>query len=87
MALATAYAEVIGGWSAPSRFLLNVPLFDREPLHPDIGGLVGDFTSSVLLDVDLREPRASPSAPGGCRRSCTSAPSTPRSPGCTCCAS
>jgi len=56
MALATAYAEVIGGWSAPSRFLLNVPLFDREPLHPDIGGLVGDFTSSVLLDVDLREP-------------------------------
>ncbi|HTF52301.1 MAG TPA: amino acid adenylation domain-containing protein [Pseudonocardia sp.] len=55
MALATAYAEVIGGWSAPSRFLLNVPLFDREPLHPDVPGLVGDFTSSVLLDVDLRE--------------------------------
>jgi mycobactin phenyloxazoline synthetase len=55
MALATAYAEVIGGWSAQSRFLLNVPLFDREPLHPDIGDLVGDFTSSVLLDVDLRE--------------------------------
>jgi len=56
MALATGYAEVIGGWSAQSRFLLNVPLFDREPLHPDIAGLVGDFTSSVLLDVDLREP-------------------------------
>ncbi|HEX4247924.1 MAG TPA: condensation domain-containing protein, partial [Pseudonocardia sp.] len=55
MALATAYAEVIGGWSAQSRFLLNVPLFDREPLHADIGGLVGDFTSSVLLDVDLCE--------------------------------
>ncbi|WP_445181919.1 amino acid adenylation domain-containing protein [Pseudonocardia sp. Cha107L01] len=56
MALATGYAEVIGGWSARSRFLLNVPLFDREPLHPDIAELVGDFTSSVLLDVDLREP-------------------------------
>jgi mycobactin phenyloxazoline synthetase len=58
MALATAYAEVIGGWSAPIRFLLNVPLFDREPLHPDVPGLVGDFTSSVLLDVDLRESAA-----------------------------
>ncbi|HWN33713.1 MAG TPA: amino acid adenylation domain-containing protein, partial [Pseudonocardia sp.] len=56
MSLATAYAEVVGGWSAQSRFLLNVPLFDREPLHPDVPGLVGDFTSSVLLDVDLREP-------------------------------
>jgi mycobactin phenyloxazoline synthetase len=55
MALATAYAEVIGGWSTSSRFLLNLPLFDREPLHPDVPGLVGDFTSSVLLDVDLRE--------------------------------
>ena len=49
------YAEVIGGWSTSSRFLLNLPLFDREPLHPDVPGLVGDFTSSVLLDVDLRE--------------------------------
>jgi mycobactin phenyloxazoline synthetase len=56
MTLATAYAEVIGGWSANSRFLLNLPLFDREPLHPDVAGLVGDFTSSVLLDVDLTEP-------------------------------
>lgn len=55
MALATAYAEVIGGWSANNRFLLNLPLFDREPLHPDVAGLVGDFTSSVLLDIDLRE--------------------------------
>jgi mycobactin phenyloxazoline synthetase len=56
MTLATAYAEVLGGWSANSRFLLNLPLFDREPLHPDVAGLVGDFTSSVLLDVDLAEP-------------------------------
>ncbi|MGH3814778.1 MAG: amino acid adenylation domain-containing protein, partial [Pseudonocardiaceae bacterium] len=38
------------------RFLLNIPLFDREPVHPDVGKLLGDFTSSVLLDVDLTEP-------------------------------
>ncbi|WP_214406175.1 non-ribosomal peptide synthetase [Pseudonocardia lacus] len=56
MALATAFAEVVGAWSSEPRFLLNVPTFDREPLHPAVADLVGDFTSSVLLDVDLTEP-------------------------------
>ncbi|HKR50577.1 MAG TPA: condensation domain-containing protein, partial [Pseudonocardiaceae bacterium] len=56
MVVATAFAEVIGAWSAQPRFLLNVPLFDREQLHPDVDKLVGDFTSSVLLEVDLTEP-------------------------------
>ncbi|WP_433558151.1 amino acid adenylation domain-containing protein [Pseudonocardia xinjiangensis] len=55
-AVATAFAEVLGAWSAQPRFLLNVPLFDRAPLHPDVERLVGDFTSSVLLAVDLSEP-------------------------------
>ena len=40
-------------WSTTSRFLLNVPLFGREALHPDVDRLVGDFTSSLLLDIDL----------------------------------
>ncbi|OBG26707.1 non-ribosomal peptide synthetase [Mycobacterium sp. 852002-51057_SCH5723018] len=53
MALAAAFATALARWSATSRFLLNVPLFGRQPLHPDIGRLVGDFTSSLLLDVDL----------------------------------
>ncbi len=56
MVVATAFAEVLGAWSAQPRFLLNVPLFDREQLHPDVDKLVGDFTSSVLLEVDLTEP-------------------------------
>ncbi|WP_238009494.1 salicylate synthase [Dactylosporangium sp. AC04546] len=56
MAVATAFAETIGGWSAEPRFLLNVPLFGREPLHPAVGDIVGDFTSSVLLEVDLSRP-------------------------------
>ncbi|WP_051791530.1 non-ribosomal peptide synthetase [Amycolatopsis jejuensis] len=52
MALAAVFAEVLTAWSADPRFLLNLPLFDREPLHPDVAGLVGDFTSSVLLAWD-----------------------------------
>ncbi len=56
MALATVFAETLGAWSAQPRFLLNVPLFDREPLHEDVARLVGDFTSSVLVEVDLARP-------------------------------
>ncbi|MFF7943495.1 amino acid adenylation domain-containing protein [Nocardia gamkensis] len=51
--LATVFAETIGAWSSADRFLLNLPAFDREPLHDDVDRLVGDFSSSVLLDVDL----------------------------------
>ncbi len=53
MTLAAAFANALARWSTTSRFLLNVPLFGRQALHPDVDSLVGDFTSSLLLDVDL----------------------------------
>ncbi|WP_235947492.1 non-ribosomal peptide synthetase [Nocardia terrae] len=56
MALASVFAETIGGWSTQRRFLLNLPLFHREPVHPQVDWVVGDFTSSVLLEVDVTEP-------------------------------
>ncbi|MGW5611626.1 condensation domain-containing protein [Streptomyces sp. NPDC003753] len=56
MVLATAYAEVLGAWSADRNFLLNVPLFDRQPLDQAVTGMVADFTNLVLLHVDLRQP-------------------------------
>ncbi|MFE1854899.1 amino acid adenylation domain-containing protein [Streptomyces sp. NPDC059489] len=52
-ALATAFAEVIAAWSDSRRFLLNLPLFDREMFNPEVAHLVGDFSSSVLLDADM----------------------------------
>lgn len=55
MALAAVFAETIGGWSAQNRFLLNVPLFHRDPVHPDIDRVIGDFTSSIMLEVDVTE--------------------------------
>ncbi|KAA0111463.1 non-ribosomal peptide synthetase [Mycolicibacterium sp. P1-5] len=57
MTLAASFADTVGSWSADPRFLLNVPLFGREPLHPDVEKVVGDFTSSLLLDVDLADAR------------------------------
>ncbi|MGW1373625.1 amino acid adenylation domain-containing protein [Streptomyces sp. NPDC002446] len=52
--LATAFAEILARWSGEQHFLLNLPLFDRDQAtHADIGGIVADFTSLVLLEIDL----------------------------------
>jgi amino acid adenylation domain-containing protein len=53
--LLAAFATVLGRWSTTDRFLLNLPLFGRQRVHPDIDGLIGDFTSVVLLEADLRD--------------------------------
>ena len=52
--LATAFAEILSRWSGEQRFLLNMPLFDRNhEAHPQIERIVADFTNLVLLEVDL----------------------------------
>lgn len=56
MALTAVFAEVLTAWSDVPEFLLNLPLFDREQLHPEVDGLVGDFTSSVLPAWDGARP-------------------------------
>ncbi|WP_280828028.1 amino acid adenylation domain-containing protein [Mycobacterium sp. OTB74] len=53
MALAASFSDALACWSTAQRFLLNVPLFGREQRHPDVDRLVGDFTSSLLLDIDF----------------------------------
>jgi nonribosomal peptide synthetase protein BlmIV len=50
--LCAAFAEVLAAWSRSGRFTLNLTTFDREPVHPDVDRLVGDFTSTTLLAVD-----------------------------------
>ncbi|MGO3325899.1 amino acid adenylation domain-containing protein [Gordonia sp. (in: high G+C Gram-positive bacteria)] len=52
VALAAVFAHVVAGWSSDGEFLLNVPLFDREPTHDDVELLSGDFSSSIMLPVD-----------------------------------
>jgi pyochelin synthetase len=51
-AVLCAFAIVIGAWSKSPAFTLDVTLLERMPLHPDVLGLVGDFTSVSLLAVD-----------------------------------
>ncbi|NIF29090.1 amino acid adenylation domain-containing protein [Pantoea sp. Tr-811] len=47
--LLCAYGEVLAHWSADPRLTLNLTLFNRPAVHPDIDQVVGDFTSLVLL--------------------------------------
>ncbi|HEX4953894.1 MAG TPA: amino acid adenylation domain-containing protein [Thermoanaerobaculia bacterium] len=54
--LLSAYAEVLARWSASARFLICLTLFRRPPVHPEIGAVVGDFTSLILLEVDGSMP-------------------------------
>jgi amino acid adenylation domain-containing protein len=51
--IATAYSEVLAKWSQCAHFTLNLTVFDRPPLHAQINDLIGDFTSSTLLEVDM----------------------------------
>lgn len=53
--LATVLAETLAGWSREPRFLINVPLFLRPMDGPDVSGVVGDFSSSILVDVDTSQ--------------------------------
>jgi L-cysteine---[L-cysteinyl-carrier protein] ligase PchF len=51
-AVLAAYTDVIGRWCRTPRFTLDVTLLNRLSLHPQVGLLVGDFTSVILLAVD-----------------------------------
>ncbi len=51
--LMTAYSLVLSRWSKQPAFTLNLTMFDRMPLHPDVNELVGDFTTVSLLAVDF----------------------------------
>jgi amino acid adenylation domain-containing protein len=51
-ALGAIYAEVLRYWSAEPAFTLNLTLFNRLPLHPQVNEIVGDFTATSLLEIE-----------------------------------
>lgn len=56
--LLAAYAEVLALWSKTPRFTLNVPRFNRLPLHPQVEEIIGEFASFTLLEVDNSKPES-----------------------------
>lgn len=56
MLLLTAYTRTISRWSKNKKFLLNIPLFNRDE-SLNIENVVADFTNLVLLEADITEDR------------------------------
>ncbi len=52
--LSTAYAEVLAFWSNQPKLAFNLTIFNRFPFHQDVNQVIGDFTSVVLLGIDLK---------------------------------
>lgn len=48
-ALVAALGATLGRWSETPDFCLNLTVYDRRSVHPDIDKVVGDFTSTILL--------------------------------------
>jgi len=49
--LMTAFADVLRLWSTQQSFTLNVTLFNRPRVHPEIDQIIGDFTALNMLEV------------------------------------
>ena len=54
--LLAAFADILTCWSKSSKFTINLTLFNRLPLHPQVNEVIGDFTSLTLLEVDNSKP-------------------------------
>jgi amino acid adenylation domain-containing protein len=50
--LLAVFADILVIYAESPLFTLNLTMFDRPDVHPDIGSVVGDFTSLLLLSVD-----------------------------------
>ena len=48
--LCAAWAEALRVWSAAPEFTLTVTMFRRLPVHPQVNEIIGDFTSTILLE-------------------------------------
>jgi amino acid adenylation domain-containing protein len=50
-----AYADVLACWSAENRFAINIPVFHRPAIHPDIQQIAGQLSSYVLVGISIDE--------------------------------
>jgi amino acid adenylation domain-containing protein/non-ribosomal peptide synthase protein (TIGR01720 family) len=53
--LLTIYGEMLAYYSGQQQFAINLTVFNRYPFHEDIERMLGDFTSTILLDFDMAE--------------------------------
>ncbi|WP_207291173.1 non-ribosomal peptide synthetase [Pseudomonas sp. FW300-N2C3] len=54
--LLAVFAAVLQRWSLKKAFSLTLTLFDRPFVHPEVNGVVGDFTSVLWMEIDGERP-------------------------------
>lgn len=54
-AIMTLFAETLALFGGEERFLLNMTVFNRQPWHADVDAIIGDFTSVLPVEIDLRD--------------------------------
>jgi amino acid adenylation domain-containing protein len=52
-AVLAAFSEVLARWCRRPAFTVNLTIFNRHPVHPEVNQIVGDFTASLLLGIDM----------------------------------
>ena len=55
VALISAYAAVLKKWSSKDDFSLNLTVLNRFDAHEQIMDIVGDFTSTDILEINMSE--------------------------------
>ena len=57
--LLAVYGQVLARWSKTPHFLINLTLFNRFPLHPQVNSILGDFTVLELFEFGATPADAS----------------------------
>ena len=52
--LLSVYSTVLSSWSSNDNLCINLTLFDRKPVHPQIERVLGDFTSLLLVSWETQ---------------------------------
>ncbi|MFZ5989459.1 MAG: AMP-binding protein [Bacillota bacterium] len=52
--LCTAYAAVLAFWSNQPKLAISLTTLNRYPFNPGVNDIVGDFTSVMLLDIEMQ---------------------------------
>ncbi len=58
MVLMTLYGRVLHKWSENDKFLINIPLFNRDAQEEGVEEVVADFTTLLLMELNFEIPRS-----------------------------
>lgn len=56
--VAACHGEVLSQWATSQRFTVNLPRFNRRPIHPNVAQVVGEFASITLIVIDRTRPES-----------------------------